>query len=150
MRPAPSREAARTAESPTAPSPTTATVSPSCTPALTAAWWPVLITSESVSSDRRVASSWPEPGTGTNVPDASGTRTASPWPPSMVPLPKVAPCTQAIVAPWRQCGQVPSLTMNGAMTRSPTATPVTSDPTASTTPMNSWPIDPTACSVSPR
>jgi len=39
---------------PTAPSPTTATMSPDFTPALTAAWWPVHITSESASSERIV------------------------------------------------------------------------------------------------
>ncbi len=46
---APSRCAAMIAQSPTAPSPTTATESPGWTPAETAAWWPVPITSESVS-----------------------------------------------------------------------------------------------------
>ncbi len=49
-RSAPSRTAASTAQSPTAPSPTTATVRPGPTPADTAAWWPVAMTSESVSS----------------------------------------------------------------------------------------------------
>ena len=52
IRSAPSRLAASTPERPTAPSPTTATVSPGRTPAQTAAWWPVAITSESVSSER--------------------------------------------------------------------------------------------------
>ncbi len=47
---APSRFAAMIAQSPTAPSPTTATESPGLTPAETAAWWPVPITSESVRS----------------------------------------------------------------------------------------------------
>jgi hypothetical protein len=37
-----------------------------------------------------------------------------------------------------------------AITRSPMETAVTSSPTSSTTPMNSWPIDPTAWSDSPR
>ena len=36
----------------------------------------------------------------------------------MVPLPKVPPATQLIVEPFWQCGQVPSLKMNGASTRS--------------------------------
>ena len=43
IRSAPSRWAASTAESPTAPSPTTATTMPGPTPALTAAWLPVHI-----------------------------------------------------------------------------------------------------------
>ena len=90
IRSAPSRDAASTADSPTAPSPTTATTSPAVTPALTAAWWPVDITSDSVSSERRVSSVWPDPGTGTRVLPASGTRTASPWPPSISPLPNSA------------------------------------------------------------
>ena len=115
-----------------------------------AAWWPVDMTSDRVSSERSMASEWPEPGTLTRVPSASGTRTASPWPPSMVPLPKLPPATQLMVEPFWQCGQVPSLKMNGAITRSPAATAVTSPPTSSTTPMNSWPIEPTAWSDSPR
>lgn len=44
------------AHRPTAPSPTTATVLPGFTPALTAAWYPVPITSERVSSERMVSS----------------------------------------------------------------------------------------------
>ena len=46
MRVAPSFLAPMTADSPTAPSPTTATVSPALTPALTAAWYPVHATSD--------------------------------------------------------------------------------------------------------
>ena len=88
------------------------------TPAQTAAWWPVAMTSESVSSERSISSEWPEPGTATSVPSASGTRTASPWPPSPF-IGKKPPLTQAVVMPCRQCGQVPSLKANGAMTRSP-------------------------------
>ena len=56
IRSAPRRLAAMTAHSPTAPSPTTATVSPCLTPALTAAWWPVHMTSDSVTSEANVAS----------------------------------------------------------------------------------------------
>ena len=83
IRSAPRRLAAMIAHSPTAPSPTTATVMPGFTPALTAAWWPVHMTSESATSERIVASECPEPGTVTSVASANGTRTASPWPPSM-------------------------------------------------------------------
>jgi hypothetical protein len=106
---APSRCAASTADSPTAPSPTTATVSPLPTPALTVAWWPVDMTSLNASRDRSVSSECSDPGTGTSVLPASGTRTASPWPPSIVPLPKLPPCTQLMVEPFRQCGQDMSL-----------------------------------------
>jgi hypothetical protein len=77
----PSRFAAITPQRPTAPSPTTATESPGPTLAATAAWWPVPITSDSVSSDGMSASSSPT-GSATSVPSACGTRTASPWPPS--------------------------------------------------------------------
>jgi len=41
---------------PTAPSPTTATVRPGRTSALTAAWWPVDITSDNVSSEMSISS----------------------------------------------------------------------------------------------
>jgi hypothetical protein len=61
--------AAITAHRPTAPSPTTATVSPALTAALTAGWWPVHITSDRA-SEARVASQWPAPGTVTNVASA--------------------------------------------------------------------------------
>jgi hypothetical protein len=60
------------------------------------------------------------------------------------------PLTQAVVIPWWQCGQVPSLKANGAMTKSPLATLRTSEPTSSTTPMNSWPIGPGSYGDSPR
>src|SRR5690606_41653664 len=56
-RSAPWREAASTAHRPTAPSPTTTTVSPGATRALTAACQPVPMTSDSVSSDGSSASS---------------------------------------------------------------------------------------------
>src|SRR5215472_15080012 len=101
------------------------------------------MTSDRASSDFSVWSERPEPGTGTRVLPASGTRTASPWPPSISPSPKLPPRTQLSVAPLRQCGQDMSLKMNGAITKSPAATPSTSAPVSSTTPMNSWPIEPT-------
>ena len=56
IRSAPRRLDARTADSPTAPSPTTATVIPGPTPALTAAWWPVQATSERARTERITAS----------------------------------------------------------------------------------------------
>ncbi len=149
IRSAPRRLAASTADRPTAPSPTTATTSPASTRAHTAAWWPVPITSDRVSSERSSSSGCPEPGTGTSVPSASGTRTASPWPPSPL-LGKKPPLAQAVVMPCRQWGHVPSLNANGQMTRSPLETLLTSAPTSSTTPMNSWPIGPGSNGESPR
>jgi hypothetical protein len=58
--------------------------------------------------------------------------------------------THAVVIPWRQCGQVPSLNANGEITKSPLASVRTLAPTSSTTPMNSWPIGPGANGESPR
>ena len=52
--------------------------------------------------------------------------------------------------PFWQLGQVPSLNANGAITRSPLRSVVTSEPSSSTTPMNSWPIGPGSNGVSPR
>ena len=149
IRSAPRRLAASTPEMPTAPSPTTATVWPGATAAHTAAWWPVAMTSDSVSSERIISSEWPDPGTVTSVLSASGTRTASPWPPSPF-IGKNPPFMQAVVTPFRQFGQVPSLNANGAMTSSPLARLRTSAPTSSTTPMNSWPIGPGSNGESPR
>src|SRR5207245_11328117 len=149
MRAARRRAAAMTPPRPTAPSPTTATTLPGVTPALTAAWWPVLMTSESVSTPAIVASEWPEPGTTTRVASAKGTRTASPWPPSNPSVPNAPPATQLDVQPARQFAQVPSLYLNGATTRSPTGMAYTSAPTCSTTPTNSWPIGPGAWGDSP-
>ena len=61
------------------------------------------ITSESVSSDASIASEWPEPGTATSVPSASGTRTASPWPPSPF-MGKKPPFEHAVVMPCEAVG----------------------------------------------
>src|SRR5438093_2555767 len=55
-RAAPRRPAAMTAHRPTAPSPTTATTLPETTPALSAAWWPVGMTSESAITEAIVSS----------------------------------------------------------------------------------------------
>lgn len=104
---------------------------------------------ERVSSERSISSECPEPGTATRVPLAKGTRTASHWPPSPF-MGKNPPLAQAVVTPWRQCGQVPSLNANGAITRSPFATLRASLPVSSTTPMNSWPIGPGSNGESPR
>ena len=52
---APSRLAASTPHSPTAPSPITVTVWPGWTPAVIAPWWPVQYTSDRVSSGSEVA-----------------------------------------------------------------------------------------------
>src|SRR5215212_1009827 len=97
------------------------------------------MTSESVNSEGMRASSGPT-GSGTNVPSACGTRTASPWPPSSVVPPHHPPCRQDVCRPCWQNSQVPSDQANGATTRSPFFTIRTSVPMVSTTPMNSWPI----------
>ena len=135
---APSRFAAITPHRPTAPSPTTAVVWPGATPAARAAWWPVPITSDKVRSDGISASSLPT-GRRTRVPSACGTRTASPWPPSRSP-PHQPPCRHDVCRPSWQNTQVPSDHAKGATTRSPAFRVRTSSPTASRTPMNSWPI----------
>src|SRR3954469_9783977 len=97
------------------------------------------MTSERVRSDGMRAWSWPT-GSVISVPSASGTRTASPWPPSSVVPPHHPPCRQDVCNPCRQNSHVPSDHANGATTRSPFFTVRTSLPIASTTPMNSWPM----------
>ena len=73
IRSAPSSRAASTADSPTAPSPTTATVDPGRTPAVTAACQPVLITSDSASR-LGIRSSSGCSGVANSVPSACGIR----------------------------------------------------------------------------
>jgi hypothetical protein len=96
-----------------------------------------------------IASECPVPGTVSSVVSASGTRTASPWPPSPF-IGKNPPFMQAVVTPSWQLGQLPSLNANGAITRSPFLTEPIAAPTSSMTPMNSWPIGPGANGESPR
>ena len=60
-------------------------------------------------------------------PSAYGTRTASPWPPSLGP-PQRAPCTHELGKPARQNSQMPSDIMNGEITRSPFLMVRTCDP----------------------
>jgi hypothetical protein len=139
IRSAPSRLAASTAERPTAPSPTTATVVRGLTPPITAAWWPVRKTSDSVSSDGSRSLSSPTPAL-TRVPSASGTRTASACPPPTSPEFQNPPVRHAVCRPSRQKSQVLSEIANGAMTKSPMLRVVTCDPVSSTTPTNSCPI----------
>ena len=74
------------------------------------------------------------------MPSARGTRTASPCPPSIPLRAQKPPCSHAVCRPSRQKSQVPSDQANGATTRSPFLTLVTSDPASSTMPMNSWPM----------
>ena len=95
---APSRFADRTAHRPTAPSPMTVTVVLRPTPAVTAQWWPVGNTSESVSSPGSSAESSPT-GTLTRVPCACGTRTASPWPASTPLRPRARRAGRRSAAP---------------------------------------------------
>lgn len=139
-RSAPRRTAARTPQSPTAPSPTTATVDPGRTPADRAAWCPVGRTSVSGSTLRSRSSPASSAGSRTSVPSACGTRTASPCPPSAPSPPKNPPRTHDVGSPRVQWSQTPSDQVNGDRTRSPTRTLRTASPTSSTTPRNSWPI----------
>ena len=90
MRSAPSCLAARMPSSPTAPSPTTATVLPGPASAATAANQPVPSTSEAAISDG-IRSGSGMPGVATRVPSASGMRASSDWVP-MVPI--STRCTQ--------------------------------------------------------
>src|SRR3954471_16445947 len=136
----PSRLAARTPQRPTAPSPTTATRLPGPTLAVTAAWWPVPITSDSVRSEGIRASS-ALTGRTNSVPSAWGMRSASAWAPSMSPpLPKKLTWMQEVGSPSWQKAQVPSDEANGITTRSPPFAVRTSGPTASTMPIASWPM----------
>ena len=112
MRDAPRRAAASTAQRPTAPSPTTTTVLPSVTPAETAAWWPVPITSASVSR-LGMSSSLGYSGVATSEPSACGTRTFWPWPPSANPPslssePHQPPLRHDVLTPFLQFTQVMS------------------------------------------
>ena len=81
-------------------------------------------------------------GSLTRVPSASGTRAASAWPPSSgsVSQKPASAWVQEVCRPSRQNSQVPSEIANGATTRSPFLTVVTSEPVSSTMPMNSCPI----------
>src|SRR6185437_10517929 len=125
---APSRRAASTAHSPTAPSPTIATRCPNFTPADMAAWCPVGSTSHSGSNSSGGAS-----------------RSASPCAPSCPGSPNTPPSTQDVVSPDRQYSHVPSDQVKGEITRSPGRTVRTSAPTSVTTPRNSWPIRSPGC-----
>jgi hypothetical protein len=103
---------------------------------LAAAWWPVPITPDSVSSPGISASSSPT-GSGYSVPSANGIRSASAWAPFMPLLPKKPTCTQAVGRPSSQKAQVPSENANGITTTSPRLTLPTCAPTSSTTPIAS-------------
>ena len=97
------------------------------TPALTAAWWPVHITSDRASRERRVSSEWP--WRRDRDQRAAGQRDAHGFALAAVDLAvaEEPPWRQLMVEPVWQLGQVMSLKMNGAITRSPTR-PVTSAP----------------------
>src|SRR5215211_588991 len=102
------------------------------------------MTSDRVSSEG-ISDASGTSGVATRLPSASATRTYSPWPPSTrMPsessLPNQAPRSHDVWTPLRQCAQVPSLSANGEMTKSPGFTVRTSEPTSSTTPTSSCPI----------
>ena len=82
------------------------------------------------------------PGTLTRVPSARGTRAASAWQPA---VPRLAsfqnpPLTQEVCRPARQNSHTPQEMANGAMTKSPLARVLTSEPTSVTTPISSCPM----------
>ena len=79
-------------------------------------------------------------GRTTSVPSACGIRTASACAPATSTVPKNPPRTQEVCSPSRQNAQLPSEKANGMTTRSPTLWVRTSVPTASTTPIASWPM----------
>ena len=73
---------------------------------------------------------------------AAGTATASAWPPcssSEVPNTLVPALRHTTTSPARRAAQRPHPTTPETRTRSPASTVVTSAPTASTVPTNSWP-----------
>ena len=80
------------------------------------------------------------PGRTYSVPSAWGTRTASACAPGTDSVPKKPPCTQEVLSPSWQKTHVPSEKANGMMTKSPTLTVRTSEPTLSTTPIASCPM----------
>ena len=134
IRPAPICFAASTPMSPTAPSPTTATVEPGCTRAASAAYQPVPSTSE-VASRLGIRSSGGNSSVATSVPSASGTRASGACAPVMN-----SRCSHDDWKPKRQCGQVLSEMQNEPTTNWPGLTVVTALPTSSTTPQYSCPI----------
>ena len=105
-----------------------------------AAWWPVAITSVSVSSDGISASSAAD-----RQHDERAVRLRDAHRLALPAVDAVASRTgrrggRSVCSPSRQKTQVPSEQRNGATTTSPGFTVRTSAPTASTTPMNSWPM----------
>src|SRR4029450_590910 len=133
-RSAPSCDAARTPDRPTAPSPTTTTVLPGLTSALTAACHPVPITSESAGRLGTIAASGAS-GVAISVPSAFCTRISSAWQPSYP-----VPFRQLAYAPALHRTRALPLVRNPPTTKSPGFTVVTSSPPASTTPTYSCPI----------
>src|SRR6204780_798758 len=136
---APHSPVVKMADRPTAPAPTTATVSPGRTPpASTPTSYP--LGSESA---RKIACSFVTlSGTAYREVSANGTRTYSAWVPSMR-WPKIQPIPPTVWQcegmPRWQYSHRPHLVMAGTRTRSPTLNPLTASPTAVTVPTASWP-----------
>src|ERR1700722_19624149 len=136
---APHSPVVRMADRPTAPAPTTATVSPGRTcPASTPTSYPV----GSESARKMACSLVTCPGTAYSEVSAYGTRTDSAWVPSMR-WPKIQPIPPTVWQcegmPRWQYSQRPHFVMAGTRTRSPTANPLTASPTSVTVPTASWP-----------
>src|SRR3954469_21160091 len=97
------------------------------------------MTSESVSS-AGIRASASVTSRGKSVPSANGMRSASACAPFMPRLPTKPTWTHAVGSPSRQKSQVPSEIANGITTTWPFFTRWTPLPTASTTPIASWPM----------
>ena len=135
------------ASRPTAPSPTTTTVSPGCTLAQRTAWYAVGNTSVIGSTLWSCESAASDSGTLSSVPSAIGTRTNCDCPPCTAPSPgqkawkpKQPPLMHEVCRPFLQKWHSPHEIQKGAHTLSPTFRPRTSAPTSSTTPTNSCPM----------
>ena len=136
---APRRFAAITPHRPTAPSPTTAAILPGPTSRASAAWWPVAITSVSVSSDGISASSGAD-----RERDERAVRLRYAHRLALPAVDAVRAVPAAVEARRVQPLAAEDARAVGPeerrATRSPAFTVRTSSPTASTTPTNSWPI----------
>src|SRR4051812_935312 len=136
MRSAPICCALNTPRSPTAPSPTTATVLPGPTAAASAANHPVPSTSEEESREGIISCDGIS-GVATSVPSASGTRRYGACAPS-APMGRAS--THRLWYPALQIGQVLSDAKNDPTTNCPFFTERTALPASSTTPTYSCPI----------
>src|SRR6478672_7518744 len=123
--------------SPIGPAPTTATVSPGCTPPFRT---PTSYAVGRMSARNNTSSSVRPSGTLYRDVSANGTRANSAWRPSIV-WPKIQPPppVQRPYWPPLQYWQRPHEVMHETSTRSPGSIVVTAEPTSTTVPTASWP-----------